>query len=64
MITLRWDNSILDISIHDMMMFDTKANILDAYGFAGLKVAKNNPKEVLASSWERLFHDEPALFFI
>lgn len=63
MITLRQDNNIFDISIHDMMMIDTKANILDAFGFAGLKVAKNKPKEMLATSWERLFHDEPAYFF-
>lgn len=63
MITLRQDNNIFDIIIHDMMMVDTKANILDAYGFAGLKVAKNKTKDVLAYTWEQLFHDKPVYFF-
>lgn len=52
---------MLDISIHDMMI-NTKANILDAYGFAGLKVAKNKTEDVLAYAWKQLFHDEPAYF--
>ena len=60
MITLRKDNNDQDISIHDMMMLDTKANMLEAFDHGGLKISKKAPKEVLASSWDHILHDEPA----
>lgn len=37
MITLRQDKNEMDISIHDMMMLDTKTNMLEAYDLAGLE---------------------------
>lgn len=60
MITLLQDNNDQDISIHDMMMLDTKANMLEAFDLGGLKISKKAPKEVLASSWDHILHDEPA----
>ena len=41
---------MLDICIHDMIMFDTKANIIDGYGFVGQKVAKESSQELQATS--------------
>lgn len=64
MITLRQDKNEMDISIHDMMMLDTKANMLEAYDLAGLKISKKAPKEVLASSWDHIVHDEPAFIIV
>ena len=52
MVTLKYDFLDSDISIKDMAMIDTKANMLEAYKIAGWMISKNYTKNSIASIWE------------
>lgn len=62
MITLREDKLTENISIRDMAMYDTKANIQESFEILGVKVSKNYKKDLLADVLQDIFNRDPFLF--
>ena len=61
--TVTYNEPLLDdLSIKEMAMYDSKANILDTFHLLNVKVSKNYTKAQLAVILEHLFSNEPALF--
>lgn len=62
MTTLKFEPLPDDISMKDLAMFDSKANILESFKLVNCRISKNYKKEELASALEHFFMQFPGAF--